>query len=42
VPELRRLSWYCRGHIDHTPSVRVSLCVVTASAPDASRFQIYV
>lgn len=42
VYDIARSEWYHQKTTGETPSVRVNLCAVVASAPDASSFQVYV
>ncbi|KAL2019273.1 hypothetical protein VTK56DRAFT_9817 [Thermocarpiscus australiensis] len=42
VYDIARSEWYHQQTTGDTPSVRVNPCAVTASAPDASSFQIYL
>ncbi|KAK4226733.1 hypothetical protein QBC38DRAFT_365818 [Podospora fimiseda] len=42
VYDIAHSQWYHQKTTGERPTVRVNLCAVTASAPDASSFQIYV
>jgi len=42
VYDIARWEWYQQKTTGEAPSVRVNPCAVTASAPDASSFQIYL
>ncbi|KAK4188754.1 hypothetical protein QBC35DRAFT_495491 [Podospora australis] len=42
VFDIATSEWYHQKTTGEAPSVRVNLCAVTASAPDASSFQVYV